>query len=356
MPANFSILNPAVLIKLALNPGQVFYDVIASKKRLLGTEQQERFVIMDTLRNATTQYYDLLLAQVRVAVARDAVVEAEELVRLTGLRLKTGTGILADDDRARAALAARQQDLTIAINAFYEGAVALAATLNLDPTVTLIPKADEIAATKLVRDNLGIEDMLNIAVAWRPDLQSVRRFAEAAGADASGVVWGGVGPQLQAGYQAGGLQSQTSGQTFNMQEQQIASASAGFSLSLSILGRIKTANAVERQALLDTERTLIAVRTDVVRTSQQSATQAKLIPLAKQQVDSATEALRLARENLEAGNGLVIDVLQAEDALNDARQRYTGAVVEYDKSQVNLLTALGLLDKTSFPAAMSSGQ
>jgi outer membrane protein TolC len=102
-PADFTLLSPAVLIKLALNPGQAYYDVIASKKRLLGTEQQERLVVLNTLQGSTIQYYDLVLAQVRVGVARDAVTEAEELLRLTSLRLKTGTGILADDDRARSA-------------------------------------------------------------------------------------------------------------------------------------------------------------------------------------------------------------------------------------------------------------
>ncbi len=345
-PANFTLLSTAALVKFALNPGEAYYDVVAAKKRLLGTEQQERLVVLNTLQRATTQYYDLVLSQVRVAVAHEAVAEAEELLRLTSLRLRTGTGILADDDRARAALAARQQELTVAIDAFYEGGVALAVTLNLDPTVTLIPKLKEVETIHLVRDDLGIEERLDLAVAWRPDLQSVRHFAEAAGATASSVVWGGVGPRLQAGYQNGTLRSQTSDNTSNRPEQQITAASAGFSLSLSILGRMKTADAVKRQAVLEAERTLIAVRAEVVRTSQRSATQARLIPLAKQEVDAATEALRLARENLKAGNALVDDVLLAEDALNRARQHYTGAVVNYDQSQVNLLAALGLLDKT----------
>lgn len=354
-PANFSILSVTALVKFALNPGQAYYDVIAAKKRLLGTDQQERSVLLNTLQTATIQYYDLVLAQVRVAVARDAVTETEELLRLTSLRVKTGTGILADDDRARAALAARQQELTLAIEAFYEGGLGLAVTLNFEPTVTLIPKPDEVETIQLVRDDLGIDERLDLAVAWRPDLQSVRNFADAAGAAASSIVWGGVGPQLQAGYQNGALRSQTVDSISGKPEQQIASASVGFSLSLSVLGRIKTADAVKRQAVLEAERTLIAVRAEVVRTSQRSGTQAQLIPLAKQEVDAATEALRLAHENLKAGNALVDDVLLAEDALNTARQHYTEAVVSYDKAQVNLLAALGVLDKTRLVGRDPSG-
>jgi len=62
-----------------------------------------------------------------------------------------------------------------------------------------------------------------------------------------------------------------------MQEQQQAGASIGWSLSLATLGHLKTANAQERQALLEAERKLDLVRADVVRSMQDSATQIKLI-------------------------------------------------------------------------------
>jgi len=146
----------------------------------------------------------------------------------------------------------------------------------------------------------------------------VRSFAAATGADAHSAFWGGLGPQIQAGYQFGGIQSRASGQSFDLQEQSLASANAGLNLSLTIFGRVKTANAVERQALLDAERKLDAVRADVVSSQQESATQAKLIPTAQQQIDAASEALRLARANFKIGNALLLDVLQSEDALNEA--------------------------------------
>jgi hypothetical protein len=46
---------------------------IASKKRLLAAEQQERFVVMETIRRSVVEYYDLILAQSRISDARAAV-------------------------------------------------------------------------------------------------------------------------------------------------------------------------------------------------------------------------------------------------------------------------------------------
>jgi outer membrane protein TolC len=56
----------------------------------------------------------------------------------------------------------------------------------------------------------------------------------------------------------------------------------------------------------------------VVSAHQASLTAAKLIPIAKQQVASAEEAQRLTKENLMAGTGLTIDVLQAVDTAEQA--------------------------------------
>lgn len=353
--ANFTTLQPAVLLQFILNPGRVYYDVIASKKRLLASEQQERFVVMETMRSAVVQYYDLVLAQSRISVAREAVAEAEELLRLTQLRVQAGTGVPADDLRAQADLAGRQQDLAIALNKFYQASVTLSSTLYLDATVTLTPKPDQLAATRLVREDVGIDDLLTIAVQSRPDLESVKTLAAAAAADSKSTFWGGVSPNLQAGYQFGGLTSQAAGQNFPLQSQQQVTASVGWSLSATLFGQMHTANATEQEAMLEAERHLEDVRAQVVRSAQDSATNAKLIPIAKQQVEAAEEALRLAQENFGAGTALTVDVLQAEDALNEARLRYATAMTSYNQSQVNLLAALGRIDSASLsPSEPSS--
>ena len=78
-----------------------------------------------------------------------------------------------------------------------------------------------------------------------------------------------------------------------------------------------------------------------------SITAAKLIPIAGQEVASAEEALRLTQQNLTAGTGLTIDVLQAQNAAEKARLRRATAMVRYNQSQINLLAALGLIDQTN---------
>jgi outer membrane protein TolC len=74
------------------------------------------------------------------------------------------------------------------------------------------------------------------------------------------------------------------------------------------------------------DRQLDEVQAAVVTAHQASLIAAKLIPKAKQEVASAEEALRLTQKNLQAGTGLTIDVLQFQDAADQARLRYATAL------------------------------
>ena len=345
--ASFNSFLPAVAIQWALNPGRVYYDIVASKKRLLASEQQEKFTIRETTRIAAYQYYELVLAQVKLSVAKQAVSEAEELLRIAQQRVKTGTGLPVDEYRAKSALAGRNQDMIRASNDFYISSLNLSFTLHLDAVVTLVPAADHTDQITLIRDNLSIEEMLVLAAQWRDDLHTVRTLVEAATADRGIALWGGIGPQFQASYQYGGLTTQVHGKNYPLSEQQRAAVGAAWQLGLSTFGQMKTADANQQQAILDAQRQLDLVRLQVVRYAQESSTNAKLIPAARQQVDSATEALRLTQANLHAGTMLALDVLQSQDDLDQARVRYAEALIRYNQSQINLLAAMGLINSES---------
>jgi outer membrane protein TolC len=346
-PVHFDNILPALSVQWVLNPGMVVYDIVASKRRLEASAKEEESTHLDTARAASVQYYDLLLAQAQLQVASQAADEARELLRITRLRVRAGTGLPADELRARAQLAAFEQDVVLALNGFYQASVALTLTLHLDPVVTLVPAARQIDQVTLVDTDAPIDRLLQIALTYRPDLAATGNLLRAAQADTGVTVWAGVGPQLQAGYTADELKTVIKGQHYPWNEQQKDGVGAGLNLGLTTFGNLKIAQANERLAGLDLQRQLDLVRSAVVSAQQNSATNAKLIPVAKDQLDAAQEALRLTQANLQAGTALVIDVLQAENAVADARLRYVTAVIRYNQSQVNLLAALGLIDESA---------
>jgi outer membrane protein TolC len=352
--ANFNTIIPAISLQWILNPGRVVYDIVASKKRLQASSQLEEAAQLDALRTAAVQYYGLILAQAKIAVARQAVQEAEEALRLTSLRIRAGTGLAADELRSKAFLAGRQQDLILALNDFYEASVALSVTLHLDPTVTLVPGPREIDQVTLVTPDLGVDELMGMALEHRPDLKAARTLLAAARSDRSAAVWGALGPQLQAAYSYGGIEARVNGDSSGLQEQKRTSANAGFAFGVSSFGHMKLAGANLHSAATDAERQLDQVRAQVVSAQQASLTAGQLVPIAREQVNAAEEALRLAQANLKSGTMLLLDVLQAQNEVDAGRLRYADAVVRYNQAQINLLGALGLLDSPTLTRRSAS--
>ncbi len=345
--ANFTSLRPDVAIQWIVSPGQVAYDILASKKRLEASQQDELSVRMRALQQAVIGYYDLCLAQAATAAALEARNSAEELVRITGSKLRMGTAVPADDWRARAALAGRQQDLLVAINEFYHASIALATTLDMDASVTLVPKPDKLSSTTLVSEELSLDQLVATAIEYRPDLQSARKRLAAAHADTRATTWGGLGPIGIGGYEAGGISSHAAGQNFGMRGDQGAPAGVAWELSAGTVGQIQTVEALYKLADVQITAQLDALRAEVVRSKQDSRTTSQIISIATEHVKAAQESLSRIEASYRVGKAILLDVLDAQASLAQARLRYALAVIGYNQSQVRILAALGVLDASA---------
>ena len=175
---------------------------------------------------------------------------------------------------------------------------------------------------------------------------------EAVDAETESAAWGGFGPQFRTPYTVGGIAGHFDNpggveSESGFQFQQRFAAGGGWRLSVSTLGDLRAAKAVEEQTLLEAERLLDTVRAQAVNAQQSIRATRDLIDLARRGVGAARESLRLAEANLKAGTMTTLEVLDAQDALARAELRYARAVVGYNQSQVDLLAAIGLVDMES---------
>ncbi len=334
-----------------VNPGAVYYDLVAAKKRQSAALHGEQAVRMATLQRAAVGYYDLSLAQMAVESTRQAVVEAEELLRITEVRLKTGTGLAADEMRVRAELARRRQDLILALRGFREASVQLSTTLDLDPTVTLAPSATTLSLNAMVDGARPIEELLALAIEYREDLHSVRLLVEAARADERAARWRSLGPVLGVAGQAGSIRGTADGVSGlgdvsqGPDSQERLSAGLGWRLDPAQIGVVAAIEASRDLAGLEARKKLQELRTQVVREDQESRAQRALAEEARRELEAAEEAVRMTRANLQVGTMTTLDVLHAQSELEQARLRSAVSVVRHNQAQVRLLAALGVLDE-----------
>ena len=61
------------------------------------------------------------------------------------------------------------------------------------------------------------------------------------------------------------------------------------------------------------------------------------IEIARRQVEYASDSVRLAELRLDAGEGILIDVIQAQTIKNNARIELLSTIVDYNINQIQLL-------------------
>jgi outer membrane protein TolC len=358
--ASFVTWSPFLLAELVVNPGKASWELVAARKRLLAAKHAERAQQVETLRRAALDYHALLLAQVRVDAARRSVAEARELLRITQARARAGTAVQADERTAQAEVARREQDLILALRAFEESSIGLAVTLDLDPAVTLAPSEERVELRTLVRDDVGIDELLAIAVEQRDDLAAVRALYDASSASSRAARWSAFGPTAALGARYGGIRGSAEDVeglgdvSYALHDQLRLGAAGSAQLSWSSLGDVEVADAIGRQAGVAAARSLLAVRAQVVAADRDRRAQRELVPLARDEVAAADEALRLARRQLEIGTLTALDVLQRESAAARARVAHATALVRHNQSQIDLLAALGVLDLAALAASDDS--
>lgn len=339
----FNTFQPGIALQWIINPGKVYYDIIAAKKRLAASEFQEKSVIVKTLGTAAVQYYGLVLSQAQIEVAQQAVMESQELLRINQLREKTGTGITGDVLTAQAHLAEREQNLFKAINAFYNASVDLALTLRLDASVTLIPKIKNLSLVTLVRKDLDLDALIALAVDYRPDLEQVRLLVASISAETDATWWGAYGPEFQAGYRFSGIKT-NEGDDTSWNDQRHFTARTGWRWSVSSFGNLKSSKAIEKQAMIKADLKLEEVRAEVIRALQKSRMNDKLVTKSDLQLLAAQEAFRLTQVSFKNGLMITLNVLEAEDALARANLHFAQAIVGYNQAQVHLSMALGIIN------------
>lgn len=340
-----------------LNPGAVYHDIVAAKKRERAALHDEQAVRMETVERAAVGYYELVLAQLAVEAARQSVEEAEALLRITQARVRTGTGLPADELLVQTGLAHRRQELILAWRGFHEASLELSTTLDLDATVTLAPSSTTLSMEILVDETLTIERLLTLAVEHREDLQSVRLLAEARRADEQAARWRSLGPVVGVTAQAASISSDADGVAGLGDVQQGPDGQARFGAGLgwrldpAEIGGLSTFEAAGDLAGLEAWRKLQEVRAQVVREDQESRAQRALAVHARQELAAADEAVRLTRASLRAGSMTTLEVLHAQSGLEQARLRNAAAIVRHNQAQVRMLAALGLLDERALLSA-----
>jgi len=319
--------------------GRVQADIRAAENNVRLREVEVNRVEQTLRLNVITAYYRLQNADEQVRIRQKSVENNLRSLQDTQALERAGVGTKFDVLQAEVQLAEAQQALQQAIGEQYNNRRNLARLLEFPPNVDL-SAADPIVQAK--DWELSLEETIITALRNRSDLDS-SRLQKLIAQEQARSVQAQLGPQVSlfADYGFADNFSQPGGIGLGY--------ALGARLNLSLFdGGVAEARINQRladQAIADNQFAQIVnqIRFEVEQAFSNLQSNRQQIATANKAVESATEALRLARLRLSAGVGTQLEVIRTEENLVRAEVNKLRAIVNFNQAIADLQRAINAI-------------
>ncbi|GEM_PF-1135778 len=338
--------NEIILTQPVFNRGT---EYIGCKSAAIELEM-ERFVTdvltMQVVAKAEEAYIKALLAldaEEAASASLRATEEIESLARkkyLAGLALKAD--VLAVQVKKNEAIS-----LKAAAKADYKNAIAAINRLAGNEKLTESSKLQAVSCANMKLPAQGIDDLVKTALENRPDLKLAKQNIEQADVGVLGAKFGFLPSlNLMASWEN------------NAEEISGASGNAwgiGAVVSLNLFNgdkdrqKLLEANANKRKSQFMLDDMINQVKLEVKEAFNALLTVKSQMELAASSVGHAEENLRIMQSRYEAGMALMVETLEAEASLRQARLALSDALFKWRITDVRLRLATGTILNRNYP-------
>ncbi|MGL6075580.1 MAG: TolC family protein [Fimbriiglobus sp.] len=330
-------LFPSAGPALSLDLAEAIYRPLI-ERRLTSSEQlREQSTRLGAELDAVMAYLDLLQVHSQLDINADVLQKTEEMLSAArDVKVDRTTG---DVHRAQIEVLQRRTDRLELTSRAGAASARLARLLLLPPNVKLVPADGAIVPVTLIDPASTIDDLLATALANRPDLASNREAIAAAWAKVRRQERGPIFPKItvanQTGLFGGGLNDDLA--RFEARN----ALGVQFYWEVKNLGFGNRSEAAERKAILSQANFQLVeaqakASMEIVEAAQMAAAKHDSLELAERAVREASELYRIQKELPDP-----LRPMQAIQVLNQTQQSYLTAVIEFNRAQYRLYTALG---------------
>jgi outer membrane protein TolC len=356
--AHFQSYAPGGAITAQIDLGRAIYESLAAKQLVKASDHALEAQRQDSILSAAQGYFDLARAKALVGVFEEAQRTSQDYQNQLHEAVAAGIAFKGDELRVQT----QTERYQIAVRQAHErrrvSAAGLAQTLHLDSVVDLVPQETDLAPLTVIDPSTALDTLVQQALRTRPELKQSDALLSAARAANDGTVYGPLIPTIGAQVFAGALGGGPNGGPDNFGAEQDYLAGLGWRIGpggLLDFGRINASKARLEAAESGDAKLKDSITTQVVASLTRVQSLSDQIELAKRNLTSATETLRLTRERKQYGVGVVLEDIQAQQDLNQARSDYVTALAEYNKAQYGLNKVVGGPPEPTMPTFDTPG-
>ncbi len=341
---HFQAYNPGAALGAQVSLGDAIYNSLAARQLVRASDQALEAQRQDSTSSAAQGYFDLAKAKALVGVVEQAIEISRDYQLQLHAAVASGIAFKGDELRVQSQTGHYEVALQQALEQQRVAAADLARVLHLDARVELVPQESELAPLTLFEAQVSMDALVARALRSRPELKQSQAALSAARAARNGAAYGPLVPSVGAQVFGGGLGGGPDNGPANFGPEGDYTVGLSWRIGPGGLfdsGRINASKARLAAAKLGESKLEDSITSEVVATLARVRSTSAQIQLARQNLVTATEALRLTRERKQYGVGIVLEDIQAQQDLTQARSDYVTALADYNKAQYALSRAVG---------------
>lgn len=331
-----------------VNLGDAIFQKLAANRLQSAAEYSVDAGRNITLFAAASAYLDLVSARANMKIA-------EEAVRISGdyenqLTRAVSIGLANKSDALRVSV--QTQSYQVALRQAQEATVAasakLANILHLNPTTLFAPTDEAVPQITLVPLETTPDALVSEAFDNRPELKASAASIEAADWQKTGSIYGPLIPTVGAQALYGDINGGRRGLPSNSGGAQDYALMFNWKVGpggLFDFSRIDYAQSKLDQGKLNDAKLRDNVGRQVVQTFEGVRSAFDQLQLTKKNVELAEQSLQLSQGRKEFGVATVLEVIQAQKDLVQARASYVRSTTAYAEGQYALAQAVGRISE-----------
>lgn len=342
--ANKQAYTVGAALTLQVDLGEAIYQSLAARQWARAAEESVMVARQDEVLAAATGYLELAKTEASIAVLRDGLRISEDYASQVHRAMEVGVAYKGEVLRADLQTRKNQLQIRQADEDRRLAAARLAQLLRLDPAVDLLPAPGDLAPLTLVATNAALDTLVAQALGGRPELRRAAALVRSAEAGRNGAVKGPWIPSVGAMAYLGGLGGGMDSAWNNFDGTANYLLGATWRIGPGGIGdrsRVRSAEAREQISVLETQKVSDEVVRQVVSSLTRAQSLADQLEIARQTVETAEELLRLSRDRKEFNVGAVLEAVQAEADLTQARLEYLTLLASHNQAQFALRRATG---------------
>lgn len=368
--------NSATIRYPLFQGGGVLFNSLVNMNRAKAGKNAFQASINDTMFSVYQRYNDLLLAHLLLRIRVKSVELSRAQVALNQQLKDAGVGTNFAIYQSRTQLALDKQALLQQQVALRQAALQLALLLNTNIAINFLPEEERVSEAKLFSEQIDVNRLEIAAAKNRSELKQFEFLRRAADRNIQ-VAAAPLYPTFQffttktvtkSGGNGGSNNSLTGstviiptggngGGSIGISGGGGRSFSAGFDLTWNLngfgvvdAGNTLAARALARQTMLQSNQQIITVLQQVRSSYLNMLTAEAQVDVAGEAVVSATEQLRLANLRLRYGQGINLELIQAQREYINSLTLQAQAIIAYNVAQAQLLRDTGLISVATLTA------